>query len=84
MELEQQHPRPHLFTLRLWQEQLGQGEVEWRGRIQNVASGDSAFFRDWPGLLSTLQRLVVNTPAVCQEPANETVPEPKAMDAPIT
>ncbi len=58
MEQQQQHPRPYLFTLRLWQEELGEGQVEWRGRVQSVASGDTAFFRDWPGLVATLQRLL--------------------------
>jgi hypothetical protein len=64
---EPQHPQPHLFTLRVWQEDLGSGEAEWRGRVQNVASGDTVFFRDWPGLVSTLQRLVAMTPGACEE-----------------
>jgi hypothetical protein len=71
MEQEQQHPRPYLFTLRLWQEELGQGEVEWRGRIQNVAGGDTTFFRDWPNLVSTLQRLVATTAPICEDAPEE-------------
>ncbi len=67
MEHELQHPRSHLFTVRLWQEELGQGETEWRGRVQNVASGDTAYFRNWPGLVATLQRLVATTEPVCED-----------------
>ena len=39
-------PAP-LFTVRVWQEDLGDGGVEWRGKIQDVVSGESRYFRDW-------------------------------------
>jgi hypothetical protein len=42
----------HLFTIRLWTEVLGEGQVEWRGRVQYVLSGERRFFHDW----STLER----------------------------
>ena len=58
MEHERQHPHSHLFTLRLWEESLGEGKAEWRGRVQEITSGETAFFRDWPGLVATLTRLV--------------------------
>ena len=58
MEHERQHPHSHLFTLRLWEEALGEGKAEWRGRVQEITSGETAFFRDWPGLVATLTRLV--------------------------
>ena len=32
MEQESQYPGSHLFTIRLWQEELGGGQTEWRGR----------------------------------------------------
>ncbi len=54
----EQHPHLHLFTLRVWEERLGGGQVEWRGRLHEVASGETLFFRDWPGLIATLQRLI--------------------------
>ena len=57
-EQERQHPTSHLFTLRLWEEALGEGKVEWRGRVQAVSSGETAFFRDWPGLVASLTRLL--------------------------
>ncbi len=52
------HPHSHLFTLRVWEEKLGEGKAEWRGRVLEVASGETLFFRDWPGLVATLQRMI--------------------------
>ena len=71
MEHEQQHPRAHLFTLRLWQEELGGGESEWRGRVQDVTSGEAAFFRDWPGLAATVQRLAASACAARPDTPHE-------------
>jgi hypothetical protein len=57
-EQERQHPQAHLFTLRVWEETLGEDEAEWRGRVQALSSGETAFFRGWPGLVATLSRLL--------------------------
>ncbi len=54
---ELQHPHSHRFTLRIWEEALGEGKAEWRGRVQEIDSGETAFFRDWPGLIATLTRM---------------------------
>jgi hypothetical protein len=62
LELEQ-HAYSYLFTLRVWQEVLGEGKAEWRGRVLEIASGEALFFRDWPGLVATLQRLIAKTAA---------------------
>ena len=69
MEHERQHPRSHLFTLRLWEETLGEGEAELRGRVQALASGETVFFRDWPGLVTTLTRLISKSTATAEEGA---------------
>jgi hypothetical protein len=70
MENEFPHPGSHLFTVRLWQEELGGGEVEWRGRAQNIATGAAAYFRDWPGLIDVLSHLVETTDAAPADPSN--------------
>jgi hypothetical protein len=44
----------HLFTVRLWAEDLGSGQAEWRGRVQHVSSGEARYFRDWPTLVALL------------------------------
>ncbi len=56
-QIERQHPHSHRFTLRIWEEALGEGKAEWRGRVQEIDSGETAFFRDWPGLIATLTRM---------------------------
>lgn len=52
--MEQQQHSSHLFTLRLWREELGSGEAEWRGKVQHVTSGEARYFRDWSTLISFL------------------------------
>lgn len=47
-------PRSQLFTVRLWAEELGDGQVEWRGQVQHVLSGDTGYFREWEALLEFL------------------------------
>lgn len=49
------HPaQSYLFTVRLWWEDLGEGQSEWRGVVKLVADGEEHFFRDW----GTLGRLM--------------------------
>ena len=47
-------PRSHLFTVRLWLEDLGHGQTEWRGQVQCVLSGESCYFRNAAGLVDCL------------------------------
>jgi hypothetical protein len=58
MDREQQHSRSHLFTIQLWQEELGQGQTECRGKVQHVSSGKVHYFREWPKLILFLQTIV--------------------------
>ena len=53
MEIEHQ-PRSHLFTVRLWVEELGNGKSDWRGKVQHVTSGEVRYFREWPTLIAFL------------------------------
>jgi hypothetical protein len=48
----------HLYTVRLWLEELGEGKTEWRGQCHHVLSGEIRYFRDWPALTSFLLALV--------------------------
>lgn len=54
--LESPH-RSQLFTVRLWQEDLGGGRSEWRGKVQHVLSGEARYFRDWATLIAALQEM---------------------------
>ncbi len=58
MEMKRQQPFSHLFTVRLWLEELGNGQTEVRGKVQHVTSGEARYFRDWPTLIAFLQALL--------------------------
>ncbi len=51
--------RSHLFTLRLWPEELGDGRLEWRGKVEHVLSGQARYFRAWPALVESLAAMLV-------------------------
>jgi hypothetical protein len=44
----------HLFTVRLWREHLGNGESEWRGKVEYVPSREARYFREWSILIAFL------------------------------
>ena len=48
----------HLFMLRLWPEDLGDGQIDWRGSVQHVNSGETRYFRDWPALEAFVEGLL--------------------------
>jgi hypothetical protein len=48
----------YLFTVRMWREDLGAGQREWRGELHDVVSGEVRYFRDWPTLIALLQALL--------------------------
>jgi hypothetical protein len=41
--------------LRLWPEKIGGGQIEWRGQVRHVTSGQTRYFREWSVLLAFLQ-----------------------------
>lgn len=45
-----QRSRSHLFTVRVWLEELGEGKTEWRGEVKHVLSGEVRYFREWATL----------------------------------
>jgi hypothetical protein len=46
------HPRSHLFTVRLWVEELGHGQGEVRMQVKHILSGETRFFREWSLLVA--------------------------------
>lgn len=44
----------HLFTLRLWAEKMDAEQVEWRGKVQNIQTGEARYFRSWRQLIHQL------------------------------
>jgi hypothetical protein len=58
MDKAQPPSRTYLFAVRVWLEDLGDGQAEWRGEVQYVGSGEVRYFRDWPTLVALLQALL--------------------------
>ena len=50
--------RSHLFILRLWPEDLGGGQTDWRGSIRHVSSGEVRYFRGWPAMEAFVEGLL--------------------------
>src|SRR5438876_8899414 len=44
-----QHPRSHLYTMRVWQEEVGHDRTEWRGKVHLITNGNVCYFRGWEG-----------------------------------
>ncbi|MFN2164986.1 MAG: hypothetical protein ACK2U9_01840 [Anaerolineae bacterium] len=62
MDRGQEPHQSHLFTLRLWPEALGDDQVEWRGQVRHLASGETLYFREWRVLVAFVQD-VLSDPA---------------------
>lgn len=58
MKPNQPLARSHLYTIRLWPEELGDGVWEWRGMVKYVASGEEHYFRDWGALKELMVRMI--------------------------
>jgi hypothetical protein len=54
MDKPSQHPRSHLFTVHVWKEEVRNGQIEWRGKVQLVNGGDVRYFREWSALVPLL------------------------------
>jgi hypothetical protein len=54
MEKASHSSRSHLFTVRVWQEEIGTDQTEWRGKVQSHTSGDVRYFREWAALVPLL------------------------------
>ena len=58
MDRPSQHPRSHLFTIRVWKEEIGTNQTEWRGKVQLVTSGEVRYFRQWATLVPLLATML--------------------------
>ena len=57
-DADQSSQSSHLFMLRLWLEDLGSGQTDWRGKVQHVNSGEARYFRDWQTLEAFMEGLL--------------------------
>jgi hypothetical protein len=58
--MDNAHPpsRSHLFTVRVWREDLGQEQTEWRGEVHEVVSRERRYFRYPPTLVTLVQAML--------------------------
>lgn len=50
----------HLFTLRVWLEDVGHGRSELRGTLTHVLTGKTGHFRDWATLAQLIESFVTS------------------------
>lgn len=62
----------HLFTVRLWREDLGDDHVEWRGQVQHVLSGEAHYFREWRELETHLMTIPLQREQASEADATHT------------
>ena len=58
MEKHDDERRSELFTVRLWREELGDNQAEWRGKVQHVQKGEAFYFRGWSMLIAALRKML--------------------------
>ena len=67
-DLSRQSRRSHLFTIRVWKEEIATGQAEWRGKVQLVTSGEVRYLREWsalvPLLLTMLSEVLPEKPSL--------------------
>ena len=61
----------HLFTVRLWLEDLGDGQCEWRGQVKDIESGEEGYFRDWEMMPNLIQQMLPMGEGVMAMPSLE-------------
>lgn len=54
-----QRSRSHLFTIRVWQEEVGPDQTERRGKVHLITDGSVRYFRRWEGLVPLLLTMLL-------------------------
>ena len=47
-----------LFTVRMWREEVADGRLEWRGKVQALPEGDAYYFHGYAGLIERLRTML--------------------------
>jgi len=50
----------YLFTVRVWREELEEGHIEWRGKVQYALTGEARYFRQWEDLIAFFRAQIEN------------------------
>jgi hypothetical protein len=64
--MKDEHQQSQLFTLRIWLEADADDQIQWRGKLRHVPSGEIRHFRGWaaliPLMLDMLHRYAIPDP----------------------
>ena len=73
---------PHLFTIRVWLEELEQGHFECRGRLQHGPHGETRHFQGWAAMVDLMTGMVFTAPDADNATAGpgEQAGEPSAFE----
>jgi len=68
-------PRPfsrqsHVFTVYLWLEDIGEGQSEWRGRIEHLSTGEARYCREGTPVISWLLQMFASIDLKHEERGN--------------
>jgi hypothetical protein len=58
MEKSNGSPHSHLFTVRVWEEEIEADSTELRGKVQMFPSGEVRYFREWATLVPLLRTML--------------------------
>ncbi len=50
--------KSQLFILRVWLEEVGNEQMDWRAKIQHVESNEVRYFRNWSSLEAFVEGLL--------------------------
>ena len=64
MQEASRSPPTVIFTLRLWQEPLGDGRSEWRGEIKNLSTGEVRYVRLWEEIAALVPEMLGENPGM--------------------
>ena len=59
MDVPSRFSQSRLFTVRIWEEEVEQGQMEWRGQVTYVENGTFTYFRDWNTLIEFLMDTIL-------------------------
>ena len=66
-----QEPHSHMFIMRIWAEELGDGKQEWRGKLQHSQGGSIQYFRELGALGSLVEAMLAEAATAGEPPAVE-------------
>lgn len=76
-----------LFTLRFWSEDLGNGQSDWRGKVQHINSGEVVYFREWSVLEAFMEKFLQNAsnnPGITVQGSKRTHPKETDLNEQVT